>query len=52
MVLRLEESVGVDDGTQADFLQRLRAVLAKAPAVGVLRGSRRIVGLQLQAKKA
>lgn len=52
-VLRLQESVGVDDDTRAVFAQRLSAVQANAPAGAVLLGL--FVGLsaaQLQAEKA
>jgi len=52
-VLRLQESVGVDDDTRADFVQRLSAVQPNAPAGAVLLGL--LVGLsaaQLQAEKA
>jgi len=52
-VLRLQESVGVDDDTRAVFVQRLSAVQPNAPAGAVLLGL--LVGLsaaQLQAEKA
>lgn len=52
-VLRLQESVGVDDDTRAVFAQRLSAVQPNAPAGAVLLGL--LVGLsaaQLQAEKA
>ena len=52
-VLRLQESVGVDDDTRAVFAKRLSAVQPNAPAGAVLLGL--LVGLsaaQLQAEKA
>jgi len=52
-VLRLQESVGVDDVTRAVFVQRLSAVQPNASAGAVLLGL--LVGLsaaQLQAEKA
>jgi len=52
-VLRLQESVGVDDDTRAVFAQRLSAVQPDVPAGAVLLGL--LVGLsaaQLQAEKA
>ena len=52
-MLRLQESVGVDDDTRAVFVQRPSAVEPNAPAGAVLLGL--LVGLsaaQLQAEKA